>query len=92
MNPSYRTKPHAAAFGILIALLAFSAYASAGTRLSVMTFNAWGGGLNDGTSTEQTIAAIRAGGADIVGMQETRAESVPCNGDDCPPAGPLHCP
>jgi endonuclease/exonuclease/phosphatase family metal-dependent hydrolase len=55
--------------------------------LTVMTFNAWGGGGNEGLSIEDTAAAIRAAGADIVGVQETRAESPDCTETVCPPAG-----
>jgi endonuclease/exonuclease/phosphatase family metal-dependent hydrolase len=73
---------------LLAALLVQAACAQAETRLKVMSFNVWGGGLNDGKSTEQTIAAIRAAGADIIGMQETRAELPPCRNNYCPPHGP----
>jgi exodeoxyribonuclease-3 len=73
---------------LLLALLFPTFCATAGTTLKVMTFNLWGGGLNNGTSTAQTIAALRAAGADIIGLQETRAESVPCTETDCPPQGP----
>lgn len=56
--------------------------------LRVMSFNIYGGGANDGLGVETTVAAIRAAGADIVGLQETRTESDPCDADNCPPAGP----
>ena len=72
---------------LLLCFLAQAVNAQAGNTLKVMTFNAWGGGLNDGTTTEQTTAAIRAAGADVIGMQETRAESAVCAGDDCRPQG-----
>lgn len=61
--------------------------ASADTELSVMTFNIWGGGANEGKSVDETVAVIKAAGADIIGMQETRLESDPCEADSCPPAG-----
>lgn len=57
-------------------------------RLSVMTFNTWGAGNNDGKSVAETVAAIRAADADIVGLQEVRAEGSACEADDCPPGGP----
>ena len=60
----------------------------ADTQLSVMSFNIWGGGLNKQESPQQTLAAIRAAGADIIGLQETRAESIPCSSNYCPPRGP----
>ncbi len=61
--------------------------ARAETVLTVMTFNAWGGGANEGRSIEDTAAVIRAAGADIVGVQETRPESPQCDAASRPPAG-----
>jgi endonuclease/exonuclease/phosphatase family metal-dependent hydrolase len=76
----------------VIAVLAASLLAaragSAETTLTVMSFNVWGGGANEGKPVDETVAAIRAAGADIVGIQETRLESDPCTADVCPPAGP----
>lgn len=66
---------------------ALAAPAAAETTLTVMSFNAWGGGANEGKPVDETVAAIRAAGADIVGLQETRVEGEPCNADTCPPAG-----
>jgi endonuclease/exonuclease/phosphatase family metal-dependent hydrolase len=60
---------------------------AASTTLKVMTFNVWGGGGNEGKSVDETVAAIKAAGADIVGMQETRLESDPCTAESCPPTG-----
>ena len=57
------------------------------TRLTVMSFNIWGGGANEKKPVDETVAAIRAAGADIVGIQETRVEADPCTADSCPPAG-----
>lgn len=65
----------------------FAASAAAETQLTVMTFNIWGGGANEGKPVDETVAAILAAGADIVGIQETRLESDPCTADVCPPAG-----
>lgn len=42
--------------------------------LRIMTFNIWGGGVNENKPINDTVAVIRAANADIVGMQETRAE------------------
>lgn len=61
--------------------------AAAETRLKVLSFNIWGGGANEGKGVEDTVAAIRASGADIVGLQETRVESDPCTAESCPAAG-----
>jgi endonuclease/exonuclease/phosphatase family metal-dependent hydrolase len=52
-----------------------------------MSYNIWGGGANEGKPVDETVAVIRAAGADIVGIQETRLESDPCTADVCPPAG-----
>ncbi|HWA50392.1 MAG TPA: endonuclease/exonuclease/phosphatase family protein [Dongiaceae bacterium] len=70
-----------------IAAFVLATPASAETTLTVMTFNVYGGGANDGKPVDETVAAIKAAGADIVGMQETRLESDPCEADYCPPAG-----
>lgn len=74
----------------VLALLLAAGTAAPGradTTLTVMTFNVWGGGANEGKSVEETAAVIRAAGADIVGIQETRQEASPCEEDSCPPAG-----
>lgn len=57
------------------------------TTLKVMSFNIWGGGQNEGKGVEETVAAIRAAGADVVGLQETRLESDPCTAEICPATG-----
>lgn len=61
--------------------------ARAPLRLTVMTFNVWGAGANEGKSIEETLAVIRRFKPDIVGLQEVRRESVPCT-STCPPDGP----
>ena len=68
------------------ALAAAPAVAPAETRLGVMSFNAWGAGLNEGKPLDETLAVLRAADADLVGLQETRAESDDCSAVDCPPA------
>jgi endonuclease/exonuclease/phosphatase family metal-dependent hydrolase len=68
-------------------LCALSAPLSAEIRLTVLSFNAWGGGLNEGKPVDETLAVLRAADADIVGLQETRAESSGCAAEDCPPDG-----
>ena len=37
------------------------------TRLNLLTFNAWGGGLNEGKPIDETLAVLRAAGAQAVG-------------------------
>lgn len=70
----------------LLALLA--APASAETVLKVMSFNIWGGGANEEKGVAETVAAIRAAGADVVGVQETRTEPADCTAEHCPATGP----
>jgi endonuclease/exonuclease/phosphatase family metal-dependent hydrolase len=75
----------------LLLLLAAAACAPAPlraeTELTVMTFNVWGGGANEGKPVDETAAVIRAAGADIVGIQEARREGADCREESCPPAG-----
>lgn len=71
-----------------LALLALLSAAPAGAEtLTVMSFNIWGGGGNEGKDISQTVAAIRASGADVVGLQETRLEGETCSAEACPPGG-----
>lgn len=71
-----------------LALFALFCAAPAGAEtLSVMSFNIWGGGGNEGKDISQTVAAIRASGADVVGLQETRLEGETCTAEACPPGG-----
>lgn len=58
---------------------------AAETRLTLLSFNAWGAGLNEGKPIDETVAVLRAAGADLVGLQETRAEGAVCTAEDCPP-------
>ncbi len=60
---------------VLAAGVFLAAPGHADTVLRVMTFNIWGGGANDGKPVDETAAAIRAAGADIVGIQESRQEA-----------------
>jgi len=57
------------------------------TELTVMSFNIWGGGANAQKPVDETAAVIRAVGADIIGIQETRLEGDPCTAESCPPKG-----
>ena len=73
---------------LALLLLCAQTAAAAQTTLSVMAFNIWGGGANAGKPVDETVAAIKAAGADIVSISETRQESDPCTAEVCPPAGP----
>jgi len=78
---------------ILLAVLAASALAMSGaaraqeTELTIMSYNVWGGGANEQKPVDETVAVIKAAGADIIGIQETRLEGDPCTAESCPPAG-----
>lgn len=78
-----RARKVAAALAILIA----AATGASATELTVLSFNIRGGGANDGKGVEETVAAIRAVNPDIIGIQESRAESVPCTAEHCPASG-----
>lgn len=72
--------------GLGCALLLATAPLAAATRLTLLSFNAWGAGLNVGKPIDETLAVLRAADADLVGLQETRAEGSNCSAADCPPA------
>lgn len=75
-------------FMLLVAWLVSCPTALLGAdSISVMTFNLWGAGGNNNTPLTQTLEAIRAADADLIGLQETRAESRPCTELYCPPRG-----
>ena len=69
----------------LLTLLPLNAHAE--VTLKVMSFNIWGAGANEDKDISETVAAIRAAGADVVGLQETRVESDPCTAVSCPAVG-----
>jgi exonuclease III len=71
----------------LAGILALCAAPAGAETLRVMSFNIWGGGANEGKGIEETVAAIKAAGADVVGLQETRLEPDPCTATDCPATG-----
>ncbi len=56
-------------------------------RLTVMSFNVWGAGSNEGRSIADTVEVIRRINPDVVGLQEERAESQDCTEVECPPLG-----
>jgi endonuclease/exonuclease/phosphatase family metal-dependent hydrolase len=71
----------------LAGILALCAAPAGAETLRVMSFNIWGGGANEAKGIEETVAAIRAAGADVVGLQETRVEPDPCTATDCAATG-----
>lgn len=76
-------------YAILAALLGIIAATGAHSEtLRVLSFNIYGGGANDDKGIEETLAAIKAANPDVIGMQETRVETDPCEADYCPAAGP----
>jgi len=79
----------AAALAVLIASAGCSRPADAPpeTALRVLSFNAWGAGLNDDRPLEDTLAVLRRVDADLIGLQEVRAESEDCEADACGAAG-----
>lgn len=70
-----------------LALILVSTPLSAETTLRVMSYNVWGAGGNEGKGIEETVAVIKAAGADIVGLQETKLEGDDCTADNCPALG-----
>jgi endonuclease/exonuclease/phosphatase family metal-dependent hydrolase len=71
----------------LASILALCAAPAGAETLRVMSYNIWGGGGNEGKGIEETVAAIKAARADIVGLQETRLEPDPCTATDCRATG-----
>ena len=50
--------------------------ARADTTPTVMSFNIWGGGANEGKPVDETMAAIRAAGAALFGEKSPEADLV----------------
>lgn len=69
-------------------VLSLVALPSGAETLRVLSFNIYGGGANDGLDISQTLAAIKAANPDVIGVQETRVETDPCEADYCPATGP----
>jgi endonuclease/exonuclease/phosphatase family metal-dependent hydrolase len=64
-----------------------SAARAEATELTIMSYNIWGGGANEQKSVAETVAVIKAVGADIIGVQETQTEGENCTAESCPPRG-----
>ncbi len=77
----------ALALSLPLGLAATLSPAAAETELTIMSYNVWGGGGNEQKPVDETVAVIKAAGADIIGVQETRLEPEDCTADVCPAAG-----
>ena len=62
---------------------AASAMAAEPQKLTLLTFNMWGAGANAQKSIDETVAVMKATGADIIGAQETVPEPDPCTAETC---------
>lgn len=67
----------------ILAGTAASTMAAEPQKLTLLTFNMWGAGANAGKSIDETVAVIKASGADIIGAQETVPEPDPCTAEVC---------
>ena len=52
-------------------------------KLTLFSVNMWGAGANAQKPIDETVAVMKATGADIVGAQETVPEPDPCTADVC---------
>lgn len=52
-------------------------------KVTLLSFNMWGAGANEQKTIDETVAVIKASGADIIGVQETVPEPDPCTADVC---------
>ena len=57
--------------------------AATAESLTLLSFNMRGAGANDQKSIEETVAVIKATGADIIAAQETVPEPTPCEAGNC---------
>lgn len=73
--------------GLFALVMTVAAHPAWATDLTVMTFNIWGGGANEGKSVDETVAVIKAVNRDIIGLQETRLEPEDCTAESCPATG-----
>lgn len=84
----------AAKSGLLLLILLSSCVAQQDKpndlRLTVMSFNTWGAGSNEGHTVAETVEVIRRINPDVIGLQEVQSESPDCTEANCPPAGREH--
>ena len=52
-------------------------------KLTLLSMNMWGAGANEQKPIDETVAVIKATGADIIAAQETVPEPDPCTADTC---------
>jgi exodeoxyribonuclease III len=57
--------------------------AQADTSVKVLSFNIWGGGLQLGKPLDETVAVLRATGADVIGLQEVYRPTQVCVTESC---------
>ncbi len=80
-----RTLVILAIINLLAGLPATTGWSDETARLTLLSFNTWGSGLNAGKPIDETLAVLRAAAPDIAGLQEMRAEGASCTAEDCPP-------
>ena len=80
-----RTLVILAIINLLAGLPATTGWSDETARLTLLSFNTWGSGLNAGKPIDETLAVLRAAAPDIAGLQEMRAEGANCTAEDCPP-------
>lgn len=52
-------------------------------KATLLTMNMWGAGANAQKTIDETVAVMKASGADIIGAQETVPEPDPCTAEIC---------
>jgi exodeoxyribonuclease III len=67
----------------LCSCMALPVAALADPAIKVLSFNIWGGGLHHGKTLVETVTAIRATGADIIGLQEVHRLGEGCVTESC---------
>ena len=63
---------------VLALLLATSAAPALAENLTLLSMNMWGAGANDSKTIDETVAVMKASGADIIAAIETVPEPDPC--------------
>lgn len=71
--------------GAVLPLFLLATAASAGETLTLLSMNMWGAGANEDKGIEETVAVMKASGADIIAAVETVPEPEICE------AGPENC-
>ena len=63
---------------VLALLLATSAAPALAENLTLLSMNMWGAGANDSKTIDETVAVMKASGADIIAAIETVPKPDPC--------------